>query len=62
MARPRACRHDVRCPECGPNPDVQRRHILHRQTKGYTNSVAMLGCSLAFLLVDWPAKSCASLC
>ena len=35
---------------------------LHRRTKGYTKSVAMLGCSLALVLVDWPAKSYASLC
>ena len=35
---------------------------LHHRTKGYTKSVAMLGCSLAMALVDWPAKSCASLC
>ena len=34
----------------------------HRRTKGYTKSVAMLGCSLALLLADWPAKSYASLC
>ena len=35
---------------------------LHRRTKGYTKSVAMLGYSLAMVLVDWPSKSCASLC
>ena len=35
---------------------------LHRRTQGYTKSVAMLGCSLALLLADWPAKSYASLC
>ena len=35
---------------------------LHRRTKGYTKSVAMLGCSLALLLADWLAKPYASLC
>ena len=35
---------------------------LHRRTKGYTKSVVMLGSSLAMVLVDWPAKSYASLC
>ena len=62
MARPRVCRHNVRCPVRGSNPDAQRRHILHRRTKGYTESVAMLASSLAMVLADWPAKSCASLC
>ena len=35
---------------------------LHRRTKGYTKRVGMLGCSLALLLADWPAKSYDSLC
>ena len=35
---------------------------LHRRTKGYTKSVAMLSGSLALLLEDWPAKSYDSLC
>ena len=35
---------------------------LHRRTQGYMKSVAMLGCSLALLLADWPSQSCASLC
>ena len=34
---------------------------LHRRTKGYTKSVAMLASSLAMVLVDWPSKSYASL-
>ena len=34
----------------------------HRRTKSYTKSVGMLGRSLAMVLVDWPAKSYASLC
>ena len=38
-----------------------RLNRLHRRTKGYTKSVAMLGYSLAMVLVDWHAKSCASL-
>ena len=35
---------------------------LHRRTKEYTKSVAMLSGSLALPLVDWPAKPYASLC
>ena len=34
---------------------------LHRRTKGYTKSMALLGCSLAIALADWLSKSCASL-
>ena len=39
-----------------------RLNRLYRRTKGYTKRVAMLGCSLAMVLVDWPAKFYASLC
>ena len=35
---------------------------MHRRTQEYTNSVAMLSCSLALLPADWPAKSCAGIC
>ena len=35
---------------------------LHRRTKGCTKSVAMLACSRALLLVDWPEKSYEGLC
>ena len=38
-----------------------RLNRRHRRMKGYTKSVAMLRCSLALVLVDWPAKSYASL-
>ena len=34
----------------------------HLRTMGYTKIVAMLACSLALVLVDWPAKSYDSLC
>ena len=40
----------------------EKLNRLHRRTKGYTQSVALLGCSLALVLVDWPAKSYDSLC
>ena len=30
---------------------------LHRRTQGYTKSVAMLGCSLALMLMDWSSQS-----
>ena len=40
----------------------EKLNRLHRRTKGYTKSVAMLSGSLALLLVDWPSQSYASLC
>ena len=38
-----------------------RLNRLHRRMKGYTKNVAMLRCSLALALVDWPVKSYTSL-
>ena len=47
---------------CGCMKGCRKLNRPHRRTKGYTKNVAMLACSPALLLADWPSQLYGSLC